>query len=53
MQVGERNALLHFEVRGSKFKVITKKVNVIVTDPWRAFSDFVSVLVSFTHLAFL
>ena len=38
MQDGERNVPLHFEVRGSKLKVtlvITKKVTVIVTDPWR------------------
>ena len=35
MQDGERNVPLHFEVRGSKFKVIIKKVTVIVTDLWR------------------
>ena len=34
MQDGERNVPLHFEVRGSKFNVITKKVTVIVTEPW-------------------
>ena len=34
MQDGERNVLLHLEVRGSKFKVITNKVTVIVTDSW-------------------
>ena len=34
---------MHFEVRGSKFKVITKKVHVIVTNPQRD-PFFVSVL---------
>ena len=42
---GERKITIQYRVSGSKINVITKKVTVIVKDPRRALSDFVSVLV--------
>ena len=45
MQDGERIVPLHFEVRGQSLRSSPKKETVIVTDPWRVLSEFVSVLV--------